>query len=78
MQKTVRNTVFPLNGNNFHQWMNICPPWYCKQNIVCIFTSVEYAHTVKIKVNNMYLRMILPNIVTQTVNIIASATAHKQ
>ena len=77
MQKTVRNAVFPLNRNNFQQRMNICPTRYRKQNIVRVFASVKYAHIVKIEINNMYLRMILPNIVTQLVNIIAPATVHK-
>lgn len=78
MKYAVWNAVIPFHGYDFKQRVNIRPAGNCKKHIVCILKAVENIHTVKIKVNYLYLLVMLPEIVTKPVNIMAPATVHKQ
>ena len=78
MEYAVRNVVLPFYGYDFKQGVNICPALYRQKHVVRIFTAVENIHAVKIKINYIYLLVVLPQIIAQPIHIMTPAAVHKQ
>lgn len=70
--------MLPCNRNDLQQRMRIRTAGNRRQHIVCILAAIKHVHAIKIKIHNMYLRMMLPEVVPQLVNIMAPAAMHEQ
>ena len=58
--------------------MNIRSSGDRQQHVVGVLTAVEHVHTVKFKIHNVYLRVVLPQIVPELIDIVAPAAVHQQ
>ena len=58
--------------------MDIRPAGNRQQHIVGVLAAVEHVHAVKIKIHNVNLRVVLPQIVPKLIDIVAPAAVHQQ
>ena len=77
MQQSIRNAVIPFYWNHFEQRVYIFPSLNGHQNIIAVFAAIECLHAVKVKIDNMNLTVILPNLIPQLIHIMAPASVHK-
>lgn len=77
MQKSKRNRISPVHRKDFQQRMHISPVLHCHQYTIIVLTLIERSHIIKIKIHNMYLGMIFPQIIPQKIHIMAPVPAHE-
>lgn len=77
MQNSIRDAVIPLYGNDFQKRVYISPSGYRDENVIRVLTAVKYIHIVKIKIDNIDLRMVLPEVVAELINIMTPSAVHK-
>ena len=77
MQQAIGNRVFPFYGYHLKQRMDVIPYLNRHQHIIAVFTAVKYIHTVKIKIHDLDLTVILPDIVPKSVHVMAPVTMHQ-
>ena len=58
--------------------MHIGPSWNRHQNIIAILATVKNIYIIKIKINNMNLGMVLPQIVPKLIHITAPPPVHEE
>ena len=63
MENAVGNAVIPLHRNDLQKRMDSCPTGNSQQNVIGVLAAVEHVHAVKIKIHNVNLRVVLPQIV---------------
>ena len=58
--------------------MHTCPAGNGEQHIVGALAAIKNIHAVNIKIHNLNLRVVLPEIVPQPIHIMTPATMHQQ
>ena len=77
MEKAIRNRVIPLHRQNLKQGMDVLPFRNSHQNAVVVFTLVKYFRIIEIKIYDLYLRMILPQLIPQKIHIMTPVTFYQ-
>ena len=77
MQQPEGDGVAPVHRQDLEQRMDIAPVLHRHQHAVVVFALVESIHAVKIKVHDLDLGMVFPQIVPQQVHIVAPVPAHQ-
>ena len=68
--------MFPFYGDDLQQRMDIRPLPDGNHHIIGILTAVKYLHIIKVKVHNMDLAVVLPDVIPEPVNIMAPVPAY--
>ena len=77
MQNAVWNIVIPLDRDHLQKRMNVCPAGEGQKDVVAVLAAVENIHTVKVKIDYVYLRMIAPKLIAEPIDIVAPAAVHE-
>ena len=57
--------------------MDIVPCLDCHQHVITVFTTVKHIYAVKVKIHNLNLAVILPNIIPKHIHIVAPVPVHQ-
>lgn len=77
MQQSIMECCDSILLESLEQRVYIFPSLNGHQNIIAVFAAIECLHAVKVKIDNMNLTVILPNLIPQLIHIMAPASVHK-
>ena len=77
MEQAIGDGVAPIHREDLQKRVDILPFGHRHQHTVIIFALVESVDIVKIKVYDLDLRVIFPQIVPQQVHIMAPFPSHQ-
>lgn len=78
MQQAKGNGVAPLHRDGFQQGVDVLPILDSHHNVFRVLALVEHVDAEKIKVNDLDLRMILPEVVPKLVQVVVPAPADQE
>ena len=77
MKEAKGDGVVPVHWEDFQQGMDIPPVFDGHEHTVVVFALVEGPYIVEIKIRNMDLGMVFPQVVPEEVYIVAPVPAHE-
>ena len=77
MENAIGNAVISFHWDYLQKRMDSCPTGNSQQNVIGVLTAVEHVHAVKIKIHNVNLRMVLPEVIPELIDIVAPAAVHQ-
>lgn len=77
MENAIRNAVIPFHWDYIQKRMDSCPTGNSQQNVIGVLTAIEHIHVVKVEIYDMDLRMVLPEVISELIHIMAPSPVHQ-
>ena len=77
MENAIGNAIIPFHWDYLQKRMDSCPAWNRQQHIVGVLAAVEHIHVVKVEIYDMDLRMVLPEVISELIHIMAPSPVHQ-
>ena len=78
MEQAVWDAVIPFHRNHFQKRVYICPSRNRQQNIIAVFTAIKNIRIIKIKIHDLNLWVVLPEVIPKLIYIMAPVPVYQK